>query len=178
MSDHCSPTHSTPRLWHGLPDLIPKHLGPKPLGQPMDDPLGPKLMNDLFARFYCIGLKSNNYSEHMLNHVNTFLQFAWCMYVNVYTSQKRNKHNIRRPYTTVRQSIYTVLTLYLQLIYVYIYMFLSTTNHTFPGTGKAMRRPINTWADDLLGNLGQFTHRIRGTGILSYICWLILMGCS
>lgn len=123
----------------------------------MDDPLGPKLMNDLFA--------------------------------STVTSPIHNS----TLYTTVRQSIYTILTLYLQLIHVYIYMFLSTTiihtycmnisyhphydprmNHTFPGTGKAMRRPVNTWADDTLGNLGQFTHRIRGTGILSYICWLIL----
>ena len=27
-------------------------------------------------------------------------------------------------------------------------------NHTFPGTGKAMRRPVNTWADDPLGSVG------------------------
>lgn len=127
MSFHCSPTHSTPCLWRGLPDPIPKHLGPKPLGQPMDDPLGPKLMNDLFARFYCIGLKSNtqNMCWIMKNDPSICRTYV-CKYI--YTSPaKKNKHNILSPHTTVHQSIYTVLPLYLQLIYVYIYMYLSTT---------------------------------------------------
>ena len=125
MSFHCSPTHSTPCDWHGLPDLIPKHLGPKPLGQPMDDPLGPNPMNDLFARFYCIGLKRNtqNMCWIMKNDSSICRKYLCkCKYL-----PKTNKHNVRRPCTTVRQSIYTILTLYLQLIYVYIYMFLSTT---------------------------------------------------
>lgn len=132
MSFHCSPSHSTPCLWHGLPHLIPKHLGPKSLG--------PKPMNDLFARFYCIGLKKQ-YSEHVLNHVNTFLQLAWCMCANAYTSPKKKHctfptHNSTPIYIHRSNTLSTtcVLCLYLHVsinhndtYYVCIYLTTLTT---------------------------------------------------